>query len=347
MKAPVFYRNINARDHLEVFFVSAISSLLLVRFYLYATGYPQVGNGSLHIAHMLYGGLLMMLAIVMILSLIGRRTEQVAAILGGVGFGVFIDELGKFITRDNNYFFRPTLGIIYAIFVSLYLLFNFLSKTTKLSSAEYLLNALVQLEEAVHQDLDASEKRQIKFLLDRADQSSPTTQELQKLIIRLNTVATTPPSNFHVLLRRLNSLYLRFWRKRNSNKLIGFLFVLESVIFLLIVMVSIYNNFDSVQEFFASHQNNYGQELIIGQLISSIIVAGYAVMGAYRIHNSRAQAFELFRRATLVNIFLTEFFIFARIQFGAIPSLLVNLLLFVALRYALHQENYGAVTKSE
>ena len=38
----------------------------------------------------------------------GQTRQALAAIVGGAGFGTFIDELGKFITSDNDYFFRPT-----------------------------------------------------------------------------------------------------------------------------------------------------------------------------------------------------------------------------------------------
>ena len=41
--------------------------------------------------------------------------------MGGLGFGLFIDKLAKFITSDNNYFFRPAIALIYAIFVLLLL----------------------------------------------------------------------------------------------------------------------------------------------------------------------------------------------------------------------------------
>ena len=346
MKTPVFYRNVEARDQLELFLVAAVSSLLLLRFYLFTTDYPQIGSGSLHIAHMLYGGLLMVGSIAILLSFIGRRSERVAAFVGGVGFGVFIDELGKFITRDNNYFFRPTIGIIYAIFISLYLLFNFLSKTTKLTSVEYQLNALIQLEEAVRQDLDPREKQQIAKLLRKADQASPVTRELQSMLSRIDVVPAPVPRFLRKLLHRSDQAYRHFWQQRNSNRLIAAVFIAEAAAFLIIVLASIFNNIDDVQTYFASGPS-YGESLIIGQLVSSLLVAGYAIVGAIQLPRSRANAFEQFRRATLVNLFLTEFFIFSRIQFGAIPSFTINLILLLALRYALHQENHVRVHKAQ
>jgi hypothetical protein len=44
--------------------------------------------------------------------------RRAAAIVGGVGF--FIDELGKFITEDNNYFYNPAAALIYLIFIGLF-----------------------------------------------------------------------------------------------------------------------------------------------------------------------------------------------------------------------------------
>jgi hypothetical protein len=55
-------RDIEASDSLEIFLVSAVSAILGIRFYLYLTDYPQIGGGGLHIAHMLWGGLLMLVA---------------------------------------------------------------------------------------------------------------------------------------------------------------------------------------------------------------------------------------------------------------------------------------------
>ena len=97
-----YVRNMHAGDLLETFLVSAISSLLAVRVYLTLTGFPQLGGSGLHIAHMLWGGLIMMIAIVLLLAFLGNRILWAGAIIGGIGFGIFIDELGKVFRLGNS-----------------------------------------------------------------------------------------------------------------------------------------------------------------------------------------------------------------------------------------------------
>ena len=103
----LIFRDLRAGEYLDLVLVAAVSAVLLIRFFLALTGYPTVGGGTLHIAHMLWGGLLMLVALVLLLAFLGRFAHQLGALLGGFGFGTFIDELGKFITRDNDYFYRP------------------------------------------------------------------------------------------------------------------------------------------------------------------------------------------------------------------------------------------------
>src|SRR5918997_1555219 len=112
-------RYLNFGDLHEKFIVSAVLTVLLIRTELWLTNYPQLGGGGLHIAHMLWGGLLMLVALGLLLTYLGRFPLVPAAIVGGVGFGFFIDELGKFITSDNDYFYRPTAALIYLIFLAL------------------------------------------------------------------------------------------------------------------------------------------------------------------------------------------------------------------------------------
>jgi len=336
MSRRLFYRNVHGRDHLEVFLVSAITALLALRFYLNATGYPQVGGGTLHIAHMLFGGLLMLAALVITLSFLGLRAQRVASVVGGAGFGIFIDELGKFITKDNNYFFRPTIGLIYAIFALLYLLFNFLTRHQRLSSEEYQLNALQQFEEAVRHDMDREEKASTQRLLARADQDDPITKELQAILQRIKPIKVTP-NWYERWQAELGRTYDRFWRQRRSSQLVAAVFVLEALIFLGVVIGNLGHSFDSVFDLF-HHTDAYSTRLLIGQLAASLVASVFAVLGAVKLPSSRLEAYEWFRRALLVNLFLTEFFIFSRVQFAALPGFLANLLLLMALRAALHQE---------
>ncbi len=336
MLSNLFHRNLRARDNLELFLLAAVSSLLLLRFFLKLTGYPQVGGGTLHIAHMLYGGLFMMAAIVLMISFIGSRLQRFAALLGGIGFGIFIDELGKFITKDNNYFFRPTVGIIYAVFMALYLLFNFISRNQPTSSRGYQLNALVQLEDAILNDMDRTEKRRAKQLLAAADQDDQITQQLQAMLAAIKTVPN-PDSRLQRVRERLSTSYQRFWRLRGSNQAISLIFIVEAIIFLVVIFGTVVHNLSVLTTFLQAQ--NYHSQLLVGQLVSSLVAAGYAIVGATRLPGSRAIGFEWFRRATLVTIFLTQFFIFTRIQFGAIPGFIVNLALLASLNFAIDQEH--------
>lgn len=337
MARQILYRNIRARDQLEVFLVSAVSSLLLLRFYLHITGYPQVGGGTLHIAHMLLGGMLMLVAITLSLSFMGARAQRLTALCGGIGFGVFIDEVGKFITRDNDYFFRPTIGIIYAIFAVLYLTFNFLARKQRLSSREYQLNALAQLEEAIAHNMDEAEKAEVGRLLAQANQNSAITKQLQALLEGVHTVPAEPPRPFYRLLAWMDELYRHFWERKNSNRLVRIFFLLVMGLFLVGVLASIYNNVDNVLDLFQGVPT-YSHALFIGELVSSLLAAALAMYGVAILRQSHKEGFEQFRRATLVNIFLTEFFIFSREQFGAIPGFVFNLALLIFINLVLHQE---------
>src|SRR5438132_3019019 len=100
-------------DLLDTSLVSAIATVVIIRIFLEATGYPQLGGGGLHIAHVLWGGLGMLVAIVLLLLYLTPATRLIAAIVGGAGFGAFVAELGKFVTTDNDYVFYPTAAILY------------------------------------------------------------------------------------------------------------------------------------------------------------------------------------------------------------------------------------------
>lgn len=334
----VFYRNIDARDLLDAFLVSSICSLLLVRFYLHLTGYPQIGNDTLHIAHVLYGGLFMMAAIVINLAFLGSRSKWVSAVLGGIGFGVFIDELGKFITKDNNYFFQPTIGLIYAIFVILYLTFNFLTRKQKLHSREYQMNVLSKLEEAVAYDLSRAEKADIRNMLRASNQNSGITKALRAMVSTLSITEDTRPSIVRKYVHKIDRLYERFWKRRESNNIVKILFVIEVLILTFASLATVFTNVDDVKGMFDGSLT-YSQEVLIGQFASAFVAGCFVMYGLYLLgSSSRLHAFEQFRRSTLINIFLTQFFVFVRLEFQALPGLLLSVVLLFGIDFVMRQE---------
>ena len=110
-------RNANGPAPAEAFVIIAVATILITRLYLQLTGYPQVGGGNLHIAHALYGGALMMLALLFGWLLLGFGARLTGVVMGGIGLGLFLDEVGKFVTKTNNYFYGPATEIMYILIV--------------------------------------------------------------------------------------------------------------------------------------------------------------------------------------------------------------------------------------
>src|SRR3954464_15284170 len=135
-------RNADFRELQETFLVSAIATILVIRTQLWLTNYPQLGGGGLHIAHLLYGGLFMAVAIGILLMYLGRGPRRPAALLGGIGIGFFIDELGKFVTEDNTYFNNPAAGVIYLVFIAIFLIIRTLARGGDLTDDERAANAI-------------------------------------------------------------------------------------------------------------------------------------------------------------------------------------------------------------
>jgi len=169
-EGPPLLRDTRALARFELFLFSAVATVLVVRAALAATGYPQVGGSSgLHVAHVLYGGLLMGIAIIMVQVLPGGRTRVRAAFIGGIGFGLFVDEVGKFLTKDVNYFYKPAVTVMYAVFVLFYLGVRELIQHRPINDRRRLALAANAVCDLALGQLDESGRSRALNLLDRAE----------------------------------------------------------------------------------------------------------------------------------------------------------------------------------
>jgi hypothetical protein len=147
-------RRLRAERYLRHTLIWFAVTVISVRWALAATGYPRLGNAELHIAHVLWGGLFLFGAALSPLLFANRWAFEVSAVLAGIGVGLFIDEVGKFITQNNDYFFPPAAPIIYAVFLLTLLLYLRVQREPERTVRHDLYAALDSLPHVLDHDLD-------------------------------------------------------------------------------------------------------------------------------------------------------------------------------------------------
>jgi hypothetical protein len=160
VRRPVKRRQ--ADTYLLVTLLCFAASVSVTRLFLSLTGYPQVGGGQFHIAHVLWGGLFLFVASLVPLMLANRWAYVVGAILAGIGMGLFIDEVGKFITQSNDYFYPAAAPIVYAFFLLTVLLYSRVRRAPHRSARAELYRALDDLEELLDHDLEPAERLELE-----------------------------------------------------------------------------------------------------------------------------------------------------------------------------------------
>jgi hypothetical protein len=146
-------RREGADRYLFLVLLSFVLSVSLTRFFLSLTGYPQIGGGELHIAHALWGGLFLFIAAILPLILSNRSVYASSAIIAGIGVGLFIDEVGKFITQSNNYFYPAAAPIVYTFFILTALLFLRYTRPANREDHAELSRALEEIQELLRHPL--------------------------------------------------------------------------------------------------------------------------------------------------------------------------------------------------
>ena len=330
LKAPAtpgyFVRRIHAASEFELFFVSAVGTILIVRAALALTGWPQLGGGKIHFAHLLWGGLGMLIGIILFMAFQGRMWRFLATLACGIGFGLFIDELGKFITSDNDYFFKPVVALIYLIFVGLFFLFHWLGTVRNLTQQVALVNAFDYAKEAVLRNMDAGERDEALYLLSHSDQHDPMVIALTQSLRTYTDLVKPLPSPVTRVKEWLARRYSRLLRSRLFKGIMVGWFLVISMADLLAFIPALTG--DNTTLSFAS----------VGLALSGALSGALVVIGVFRWRRSRITAYRWFERGVLVAIFIGCFFSFYENQFGGLWSLVLLLVTWATIRYIIGEE---------
>jgi hypothetical protein len=335
-------RDPHAAPHLIAMLVSAVATVLLVRAFLAASGYPQIGGGGLHIAHVLWGGLLMVVGLVLLLSFVGPVIRPLAAVLSGVGIGLFIDEIGKFVTSDNDYFYRPAAAVMYVVVVSLVLLVHVMHGRRPHCPQEHLAAAVDQAVAGVAGGFTPHRRAEVYAQLRRAD-GAPGVAETRALV---RAVPDDPVELFDPIrladVRRLSRRLRRILYAPRAADVLPT--VTAAVLIVQVAYAAASFGPRLLHELTdpGAHRGPPGPVPLTLGLASTLVCAALVGIGMTRLRRDNTSAFRWFNRALLVNLLFTRVFEFDVEQFLAAASVVVDVLLLGVVTAALAQRKIDA-----
>lgn len=357
IRKPV--KRLRAEQYLLMTLLSFAGSVSLTRLFLEITGYPQLGGGGLHIAHLLWGGLLLFIASLLPLVYANRWVYSLGAVLAGIGVGLFIDEVGKFITQNNNYFYPPAAPIIYAFFLITILIYLRVRKLPTNNPRTELYLALENFEEVLDHDLDADERTEIvKRLQNIAQQEEEIdfSRLAKELLHFLTSKRIYIAPEFPSFSEKIN-LKIQVFEKRyiNSNRAriillcsvgaLGLISLYRLIQFLLLLILPTYQvntislliNKGLLDN--SSGFNWYLLRLILEGLVGVLMCTAAVFLG---IRNEK-DGVNLSFFGLLLSISIIDLFIFYFDQFSSIILAIIQFLVLLGLihyrRTYLHSEN--------
>jgi small neutral amino acid transporter SnatA (MarC family) len=311
-------RNVRSSEHLTTFVVSGVATVLITRLFLSLSGYPQIGGKGLHIAHVLPGGVLMLIAISLLLGYVGPVVRPAAALVGGVGFGLFIDEVGKFVTSDNNYFYKPTAAIVYVAFVLIVLGSRFLSTRRPIDPREELANVIDHAVEGVAGGLSRQRRAQASELLHEVASDVQGRRETEALLDACPADEVELAAPVDAGWRALQRGFERLATHPKAATVAVVVLAIQAVGAITIAIVA---------------GRGLGQLSVLGVTAGSLLSATFTVRGGRQLRKgNRARAVRLFELAVLVSLLMTQVFQFALTQFAAAGGMLLDLVMLGLLR---------------
>jgi hypothetical protein len=283
-----------------------------VRFFLALADYPQIGGGGLHVAHVLWGGLLMALAFVLLLSFAGPVARPIGALVGGIGFGLFVDEVGKFVTSDNDYFYEPTAALIYLVVVVLAMLGEMLHGRRPHHPSEHLAGAADHAVAGLVGGFTTRTRTEARRLLDRAGPVHGS-REVRALldVVEEDTAEIANPIDV------IAGAVVRLTHRVVAARWVPVLTVAA------LTLTGLLTVGRGVYAWFAGA--DVPGWIVVGLLVSGAVSVLFALYGLLTVRRDRWAGYVAFRRAVLLSLLVTQVFLFRIEEWAATGGLLADL----------------------
>lgn len=344
------YRQERIDQYFFSIWLAGIVSILCTRLFLNILGYPTIGRGVWHLSHAIWGGTIMCVGMFLNLGFYGRRVKQISSVIFGLGMGMFFDEIGKLVTRDYNYFFKPAGMIIYLLFLSLFAVYKIFFKRRAKGSAYTLYAILDRIGELAENDLDEKEKKSLIDLIDelknRGDkQFTVIADGLKKGIESWKAKKYESNKWIERWKRSRRWLYKSFFKRKSILILLYILAIGYSVLAGVdtVLLAENRRNLDILRIMYGEYGPNGQLELFLLSLkiISDGITGIFFILGIIMVVLKRSKkGLTLFCNGLIIHIGLTSVFRFYFEQFSAVFGLLFSLVLWVGLN-KLKVERFG------
>ena len=322
------------------------------RLYLDLTGYPQLGNSTFHFAHALWGGLLQAIAAILMLIYLNEWIFSLSAALAGIGIGLFIDEIGKFITKSNDYFFPLAAPIIYVAFILIVFAYLYIRRHRTEDIRATLYGVLEDLEMLLDDNLDLKTHTSLIHRLERVsnetqrpDLTAFASSLLQFLKSEQVNIKEPKATYWEILLDRLSQLEERWLPKALVHRLliVSFTGLGAISLFKIYVLFSIVVDQKALGNPFISNflENNpliKGVYSLNWYVVLLTIEGAIGIMYAFAvisfITNRDQTAIKISSTALIISLTVSNTLAFYFNQFSVVlDSLLLSIVLLILVRY--------------
>ncbi|MDD3002513.1 MAG: hypothetical protein PHS06_01430 [Candidatus Shapirobacteria bacterium] len=333
----------NAADLVLILMISALVTLLVTRYFLQLFGWPTISFGVWHIAHANWGGMLMVIGSILMLVFHGEKIRKTAAIISGMGWGLFIDEVGKYITKDNNYWFQPAIIIIYISFIILYLIYRHLEINQPKDTKTLLYAAFSNLEDAAEKDLSENEKRETVKNLEKVIKHEKDlniknlASELKLFFEKQKTKKINEHSWWRMLIAKTGYYsYNKFFKTRLVTyglTVYACVWAIDKIQETVRILINP-QRMQMLQKFSNSYDliSKSDFYMMVGKIFFDSVTAVFFVMGIFFIVTKKKfKGLRFFQMGLIVGVFLSSVFKLYFEQFSEVWVLMTSIILFFVI----------------